>query len=161
MTFLGFYADRNTHIIIDHYICFFQVWTPWFHIFSVFWATVALAPEIICIVVVMVIYIRLLYISCVRHDRIAALGWIVPRRDTKFSTTFFYVGLSMVIGYLPYLLVSFLLVNKVSIPRKFVIFTRVCFASNGWWNVLIYYKRNKLLRKTFNQLIQETIFSGN
>ena len=153
--FVGFVAKWKANLVIDHHICFFRVLLPWFNIF---WALIALTPMTVCILVVTVIYIRLLYISRRRNDRIANLGGAAPKRDTKSDTTFFYVGLSMVIGYFPYFLVSFLqILHVIPDPGNLIVFTRVCFASNGWWNVLIYYKRNKRLRMTFNKLVQRTL----
>ena len=153
---VGFVAKWKANFIIDHHFCFFQVLFPWFNIF---WTVVALTPSTLCILVVTVIYIRLLYISRRRNDRIANLGGAAPKRDTKSATTFFCVGLSMAIGYFPYFLIAFLQILPISvvIPGGLIVFTRVCFASNGWWNVLIYYKRNKRLRMTFNKLVQRTL----
>ena len=154
---LGFVVTWTPGFAIDHYICVFHNFELWL---SIFRGVISLIPVIICITGVISIYIRLFYISRRRNDRIAAFGGAVPKRDTKSSTTFFYVGMSMAIGYFPYLLIAFMQIIRVGgvIPGGLIVFTRVCFASNGWWNVLIYYKRNKRLRVTFNRLVQQTLF---
>ena len=154
---LGFVVNWIPGFAIDHYVCVFYSFEIWLNTFR---GVMGLLAVTICITGVIFIYIRLFYISRGRNDRIAAFGGAMPKRDTKSSMTFFYVGMSMAIGYFPYLLIAFVQILGVGavIPGGLIVFTRICFASNGWWNVLIYYSRNKRLRVTFTRLIQQTLF---
>ena len=154
----GSLANWKVVFIQQHQLCVFSLEVPFLRFL---WLLVPLILMVIGVIVVMVIYVRLMYISRAQNDQIAAHHTSVsPKKDTKSSTTFFIITLSMMVGYLPNLVLYFVqVVTNVSIPQYVVIVTRVCFASNGWWNVLIYYKRNKFLRRTFNRIVRKTFCS--
>ena len=151
----GSLANWKIAFVQQHQLCVFLLADPFLRIL---WLSVPLTLMVTGVILVIIIYVRLMYISRAQNDPIAAHHTsISPMKDTKSSTTFFIIAMSMIVGYLPNLILSFVqVITNVSVPQYVVIATRVCFASNGWWNVLIYYKRNKFLRKTFNLVVRKT-----
>ena len=151
----GSLANWKVAFVQQHQLCVFILEDPFLRFL---WLSIPLILMIIGVMVVIVVYVRLMYISRIKNGQILAQhGGAGRRKDTKSSTTFFIITLSMMVGYLPNLVLYFVqVVTNASIPQYIVIVTRVCFASNGWWNVLIYYKRNKFLRKAFNRIVQKT-----
>ena len=157
-TFIGWKSDWSVWFIQHHHRCVFGIPLTWLRIT---YYTVDFALMLVSIIIVMVIYVRMMVISRSQNPHgirtnIAAHPSI--RRKKKSSITYFYVAMSMMIGYFPYYIVAITqVITGTSIPSYVVAGTRVSYASTGWWNVLIYYKRNKSLRKTFNQLVYNVV----
>ena len=150
----GSLANWKVVFVQQHQLCVLLLADPFLRFL---WLSVPLILMVIGVIVVMAIYVRLMYISRAQNGQIGAhRNSVSPKRD-KSSTTFFIITLSMMVGYFPNLILYFIQVTtNVSVSQYVVIATRVCFASNGWWNVLIYYKRNKFLRKSFNRIVRKT-----
>ena len=154
----GSLANWKVAFVQQHQLCVFMLEDPFLRFL---WLSIPLILMVIGVMVVIVVYVRLMYISRIKNGQILAQhGGAERRKDTKSSTTFFIVTLSMMVGYLPNLIISSVqVVTNVSVPHYVVIVAKVGFASNGWWNVLIYYKRNKFLRKTFNRIVPKDMLS--
>ncbi|XP_072042782.1 uncharacterized protein [Amphiura filiformis] len=69
-------------------------------------------------------------------------------RDTRTATTFFLMAMSQAIANLPWLIV--ICIGDVSDIVIFIV--EVFYASSGWWDVVVYYVRNRAFRESARKL---------
>ncbi|XP_072021840.1 uncharacterized protein [Amphiura filiformis] len=65
-------------------------------------------------------------------------------RDTRTATTFFLMAMSQAIANLPWLIV----ICIGDVPEVVIFIAEVLFASSGWWDVVVYYVRNRAFRES-------------
>ena len=138
----------------DHQMCFF---VPDAAMSWIVWYALSIALLCIGILAILILYIKIIWIVHERtiSIRIAGQERRFVKKDRKAATTFFLLTISLVIGYLPYLVVSYLEGIGQEITIELILYARLALASNGWWDVLIYYGRNRVLRRTMKQLLRD------
>ena len=146
-------VESEWHIIYlhNHQMCFFSRENDERKASWMVWYTFSLSLLSIGIIIVVIMYILILRVVRNRtvEDRFSRRVIDGRRKkDCRSLTTFSMLTLSLVIGYMPYLLSCYFEGIGQPWPYELLLFVRLCFASNGWLDVLIYYGRNKSLRRS-------------
>ncbi|XP_072030823.1 adenosine receptor A2a-like [Amphiura filiformis] len=159
---VGIGCASNWHIefIPDHQVCDFASDNMGIRIVSY---CSFLLFEAIPLFATFILYTRLTVIARQQANRIASLvstrastsnGVLIARRpqkrlDMKAATTFLYVTLALVVAWIPVHVVELMQAEGKAVPLGAVFFTEFLLVSNSWWNVVIYYFRNRAFRKAF------------
>ena len=75
------------------------------------------------------------------------------RSNKKSATTIFLLSLSVLICLIPLQLVLTLQLFKLHIPNSVALAANLCFASSGIWDAVLYYVRNKTIRKEMSRYL--------
>ncbi|XP_072030822.1 adenosine receptor A2b-like [Amphiura filiformis] len=159
---VGIGCASNWHIefIPDHQLCDFASNDVGIRIFSY---CSFLLFEAIPLLATFILYTRLMVIARQQANRIASLEpsrastsneVTITRRhqkrlEMKAATTFLYVTLALVVAWIPFHIVELMQAEGKTVPLGVVFFTEFLLVSNSWWNVVIYYFRNRAFRKAF------------
>ena len=106
-----------------------------------------------------IIYGRTVCIVRKHHQTAIRLNGQVNSRSSnrRSATTIFLLSLSVLICMIPLQCVLVLqLLFKVHIPNSAAIAVNLCFASTGIWDAVLYYVRNKTIRKEMGRYLSLT-----
>ena len=76
-------------------------------------------------------------------------GW--RHRDTRAAKTYFLMTLSQAVSNLPWMVAIFV----GDVPDVVIFIVEILFASAGWWDVVVYYLRNRAFRSTANKMFHK------
>lgn len=158
---MGFAAQWHIEYIPDRQLCDFDSDEIGLDIFVYF---SFITFEAIPLSLTIVLYTRLVIIARRQARQIAALERTMAgamastsndnsssevrkqphRLDMKAAMTFIYVTCALVVAWIPFHVVE---LRQADSPVGVVFFTNVLLVSNSWWNVAIYYVRNKAFRR--------------
>ena len=68
------------------------------------------------------------------------------RSDRKSATTIFLITLSALVCFAPLQFVLMIEILGLDMPMGVIVLVNICFASNGLWDALLYYMRNKAIK---------------
>ena len=153
----GIESEWHITYLHNHQMCFFDLEHDEGKATWMVWYSLSLSSLSIGIIIVLILYILILRVVRNRTVEDRFLGRVIDRRkkDCRSLTTFSLLTLSLVLGYMPYLLACYFEGIGEPWPYKILLFVRLCFASNGWLDVLIYYGRNKALRRSAIRLFSK------
>lgn len=106
-------------------------------------------------VAIFALFGRILCIAHAHSRRIMA-GDIPLRkrqRDTRTATTLFLMTLSQALVNVPWFIV--VLIGAEKVPDAVIFTVEVLFASAGWWNIVVYYFRNRAFRLTAKRIVHK------
>ena len=113
---------------------------------------------ILMFVVFIAMYIKILKVASKHAVRIAAQQNPIAEKPLTPSrrsfTTIFIITSLLIIGYIPFSIISIMVSANIQPPWIIVNMTKVLLASVSWLNVMIYYVRNKEFRKTTQSFLQ-------
>ena len=152
----GIEAEWLIRYLDNHQMCFFDLhdcqktWMAWYA-FSI----CALSVGILIVLILYIIILRVVRKRTVDTVEIQFAGQVKPirKKQCKAATTFSLLTLSLAIGYMPYLLACYFEAVNNPWSYELLLFARLSFASNGWWHVILYYGRNKALRRSGKRVL--------
>ncbi len=102
------------------------------------------------IITIMILSVKL-YAIARRHARRIneqQRQFVVTKKDYKGAVTFIIVAGGFAVAWLPNFILSlYLQYTKSDVSQVLNYFVRLCIYCNSWWNVLIYYARNRSFRE--------------
>ena len=153
---MGSLSHWKVLYVPGHMQCSFSASLEYFWYLAIF-NIVGLVPICVLIVVVTFVYVHILIIVRRHKKQIAGLGVRQEDdvlRNSEASTTYLLLSISMLIGYVPYVIVSILHMANIPPPSTVILLTRICFAWNGCLNVVIYFMRNKTLKRNLDRFLK-------
>ena len=117
------------------------------HMFYIFYIPFIITMTIFVLFSLMMVIARKHY-KRIRENELGRKRIGRRHRDTRAAKTFFLMAMSQAVSNLPWMIAIFV----GDVPDVVIFIAEVLFASAGWWDVVVYYLRNRAFRSSANKL---------